>query len=308
MRISLQQASALLNQGKVVGVPTETVYGLAAGLSHPEAIKQVFFLKGRPAKNPLIIHIADAEHVLNYIKAAPTGYADLAAAFWPGPMTLVLPVKLEVVPAIVRAELATAAFRVPGHNLTLQLLELTGPLVMPSANLSGKPSSTCADHVEEDFGKEFPVLDGGVCHKGLESTILFFRENKWVVVRQGALAPEHFVSALGYVPEIIGAIHDAAPLCPGQLYRHYAPKASLRLKGCPSENSVVIGFSDRVYPTGCRFLSLGNSNDSETAAQRLYAVLRQLDEEEIQEAWVDMQFADEGLWLTLKERLRKAAQ
>lgn len=307
MRISLQHASELLSLGQVVGVPTETVYGLAASLSHLKAIQQVFTLKGRPAKNPLIIHLSDAKQVLNYIDKPPSGYTELAAAFWPGPMTLVLPVKLKTVPAIVRAELTTAAFRIPGHPLTLQLLELTGPLVMPSANLSGKPSSTSAEHVEQDFGKDFPVLDGGICDKGLESTILFFKDNNWVIVRQGALAPEHFTSILGYTPAIIGIVKDASPICPGQLYRHYAPKARLLLTGVFPANSVVVGFSDRVYPDGCQLLSLGNSNQPEIAAHRLYAVLRQLDEEGIDIASVDMQFPNEGMWLTLKERLQKAA-
>lgn len=307
MRISLQQASELLSQGKVVGVPTETVYGLAASLSHPEAIKQIFLLKNRPAKNPLIIHLANAQDVLSYIKVLPPGYADLAEAFWPGPMTLVLDAKLEVIPTIVRAGLPTSAFRVPGYDLTHRLLELTGPLVMPSANLSGRPSSTCVEHVEEDFGKKFPVLDGEVCRKGLESTILYFNQGKWSIVRQGVLASEMFEPVLGYAPEAMDKDPKAVPLCPGQLYRHYAPRARLHLAGSPPIQGVIIGFSDRVYPAGSRLLSLGNSNDPEMAAHRLYAVLRQLDEEEINAAWVDMQFVDEGLWSTLKERLQKAA-
>lgn len=307
MRISLQDASELLSGGQVVGVPTETVYGLAASLSHPEAIKRVFSLKGRPAKNPLIIHLAEAREILDFVDTLPPGYADLAEAFWPGPMTLVLPVRLEKVSEIVRAQLPTAAFRVPAHPITNNLLKLTGPLVMPSANLSGKPSSTCCEHVENDFGKAFPVLDGGICNKGLESTILFFQENEWVVVRQGALAPEHFSKVLGYVPKIQGSASETVPLCPGQLFRHYAPRAKLQLSGQPSEGTVVVGFSDRVYPSGCRVLSLGNSNDPETAAHRLYSILRQLDEEDVKTAWVDMEFGDEGVWLTLKERLQKAA-
>lgn len=307
MRISLQQASELLNQGKVVGVPTETVYGLAASLSHPQAIKQIFLLKNRPAKNPLIIHLANAQDVLRYIKVLPPNYADLVEAFWPGPVTLVLEIKPQTIPEMVRAELKTSAFRVPGHALTHQLLELTGPLVMPSANLSGRPSSTCVEHVEEDFGKEFPVLDGEVCSKGLESTILYFSEGRWAIVRQGALSSEMFVPVLGYAPEIVDRDPNAVPLCPGQLYRHYAPRARLQLAGSPPIQGVIVGFINRIYPPGCRLLSLGNTKDPVMAAHRLYAVLRQLDEEGIEAAWVDMQFPDEGIWCTLRERLQKAA-
>lgn len=307
MKIPLLEASDLLNHGKVVGVPTETVYGLAASLSHPEAIKQIFTLKIRPAKNPLIIHLANEAQVFDYIEIPPPGYFELAAAFWPGPMTLILTIRPETVPPLVRAELPTAAFRVPALQLTRSLLELTGPLVMPSANLSGKPSSTCAEHVEEDFGKDLPVLDGGQCLNGLESTILYYNEKTWNIVRQGSLAPEMFLPVLGYIPEIIVKNEKSAPLCPGQLYRHYAPKARLRLKGAPFSKDVIIGFNDRAYPIGCRLLSLGPSNDPKTAAHKLYAILRQLDEEGIAGAWVDMQFPDEGLWSTLKERLYKAA-
>lgn len=308
MKISVEKACELLNNGQVVGVPTETVYGLAASLSHPEAIRKVFSLKGRPAKNPLIIHLYEAKQILNYIKEAPIGFKELAAAFWPGPMTLVLPVDVEVVPAIVRADLHTAAFRVPEHEMARQLLKMSGPLVMPSANLSGSPSSTSREHVEKDFGNEFPVLDGGECRKGLESTILFFDKARWVIVRQGALSPNYFEPILGYIPEIAGKIQDDAPLCPGQLYRHYAPKARLRLTGLPESNDVVIGFENRSYPKGCRLISLGHSSDPDTAAQRLYDVLRRLDHEGVEAAWVDMNFVDTGLWLTLKERLQRAAQ
>lgn len=312
MRISLDKAAELLNAGKVIGVPTETVYGLAASLNHPQAIADIFSLKGRPSNNPLIVHLSGPEQLKKYAQTLPPAALQLAQAFWPGPLTLVVPVVLETVPALARAGLPTAAFRVPAHPVAQELLKRTGPLLMPSANLSGRPSATCVEHVEEDFGMDFPVLDGGVCQQGLESTILAWQDHAWVVVRQGALTPEVFGKVLEYVPKIINIDSRgvATPLCPGQMYRHYAPKAQLNLVSQVPEGAqgVVLGFDDRLYPTGLRLFSLGNSHDPASAAHRLYAVLRELDQQGIPEAWVDMDFPDNGLWLTLKERLSKAAK
>lgn len=307
MRISVQEASQLLKAGEVIGVPTETVYGLAASLEHPRAISRIFSLKNRPANNPLIIHVSSYQEMLPYMQGVPEGFYRLAQTFWPGPMTLVVPIIEETIPLTVRAGLTTAAFRVPGHSATQELLTMTGPLVMPSANLSGKPSSTCVEHVEEDFGRNFPVLDGGECSRGVESTILYFDESKWKIVRLGALSPEDFAGVLGYVPDVVAKVEGKAPLCPGQLYRHYAPKARLLLGGEMVEGCCVVGFSDRNYPRGCKLYSLGVSNGPSDAAHRLYAVLRQLDADCVEEAWVDMDFPIDGLWLTLRERLQKAS-
>jgi L-threonylcarbamoyladenylate synthase len=311
MRVSLEEASDLLKSGRVVAVPTETVYGLAASLSYPEAIQKVFDLKNRPSDNPLIIHLASAEEIGLFTKQLPSGCLKIAEAFWPGPLTLVLPALVDAIPEIARASLPTAAFRVPEHPLARSLIQKTGPLVMPSANLSGRPSSTSAEHVESDFGYHFPVLDGGKCTKGVESTILFWTEGAWAIVRLGAIPPEAFFPVLGYYPEVLihGATKDRSPLCPGQLYRHYSPKARLKLvkKFYPEMTGWVIGFDDRSYPQGCRLLSLGHSKDSEEASKRLYDLLRQLDREGIAEAWVDADLPEAGLWLTLKERLFKAA-
>jgi len=309
LRISLHQACEFLKKGHVVGIPTETVYGLAACLDQSQAIAEIFTLKGRPANNPLIVHLATAEEIKDYAVSIPESFFALADAFWPGPLTLVLPAIPEKIPSIVRAELPTAAFRVPSHSLARQLLQQTGPLVMPSANLSGRPSSTCAEHVEEDFGDGFPVLDGGECLKGLESTILFWQDEKWMIIRLGAIAPEAFGLILGYDPEISLGEGNAQPICPGQMYRHYAPRARLFLiqKFSLAIKGLVIGFDDRNYSSASRFISLGNSSDPETASQRLYAILRELDQEGIDQAWVDIDLPDEGLWLTFKERLFKAS-
>lgn len=312
MHVTLEKAAELLKAGKVVGVPTETVYGLAASISSPQGIANIFSLKRRPANNPLIVHLANAEQLNAFVAVLPEGAPALAKAFWPGPLTLVVPVKSAAVPEMARAGLQTSAFRVPAHPLAHALLERAGPLLMPSANLSGRPSSTCACHVEADFGEDFPVLDGGDCRQGVESTIVVWREGEWLIVRLGALSPEAFLPVLGYCPRVVeaGKGEQSAPLCPGQLYRHYAPKAKLGpVEAIPSgDTGVILGFEDRNYPRGCRVISLGVSSTPEEAAHRLYAALRQLDEEGIEQAWVDMDVPNSGLWLTVKERLRKASQ
>ena len=309
MDITLDKACELLENGKVVAIPTETVYGLAASLSHSEAIEQIFALKGRPSKNPLIVHVADISQVSYYSREIPQDFDKLARAFWPGPLTMVIPSEPQWVPTTVRAGLPTVAFRIPSHPLTLQVLNRVGPLVMPSANLSGKPSATRPEHVEVDFGEDFPVLNGGNSLRGLESTILFHRKDKWEICRLGALTPEAFTPILGYEPAFFVNVDQNAPVSPGQLLRHYAPKTKLMLShAIPKEGmGTLIGFSDRHYPGGYRVLPLGPVEEPEKIAENLYSVLRQLDEEDIKTAWVDMNFPREGLWRTVAERLQTAS-
>lgn len=308
MYLSAPDAAALLREGRVVAIPTETVYGLAASLEQPSAVAEIFALKGRPANNPLIIHLASRDQINPFVDGLPEDFEALAQAFWPGPMTLVLDVKVDAIPEKVRAGLATAAFRVPQHPVAREVLQLSGPLVMPSANLSGRPSATMAKHVVEDFGADFPVVDGGACQRGLESTILIRQRGRWTIIRQGALSPEAFELVLGYLPAIQSA-NTKTPLCPGQLYRHYAPKAHLHLvKDMSDARGVLIGYDERHYPAGCRVLSLGSLKHPEQVAESLYKTLRQLDEESVSEAYVDMDIPSDGLWKTIFERLAKAAQ
>lgn len=305
MKISFAEAVRALQNGQVIAVPTETVYGLAASLSHEIAIKQIFSLKGRPSSNPLIIHVSDIDQITKYTTQFPPFFNELAETFWPGPMTLVIPVQSQAIFPLVRAGLPTAGFRIPNHELTLKLLQATGPLVMPSANLSGKPSSTTPHHVEEDFGAQFPVLDGGHCQKGVESTILYYQEGEWVILRLGSLEPEAFEKVLGYQPQVVLA--DASkPLCPGQSFRHYAPKAQLLL-GDASEAAYILGFKERSYPIQKRVIYMGSLGRPEEVAENLYKVLRQLDQEGAETVWVDMNFPSHGLWRTIAERLQRAS-
>lgn len=306
MRLSLNEASKLLLNGHVVAVPTETVYGLAAALNQPKAIDTIFAIKRRPSGNPLIIHVPETKVIESFSRELPDRFHDLANVFWPGPLTMVLPIDTTKVPEKVRANLPTAAFRVPRHPVAHELLQRTGSLVMPSANLSGKPSATKPEHVEKDFGDHFPIVDGGGCKCGLESTIIYFNNSQWQIIRLGAIAPEQFLPILGYVPKI--QINNGKAICPGQMYRHYAPNAYLRLceKG-EKLSEVVIGFSDRTYPKATRVITLGDTHNPEIVAEVLYSILRQLDQEGIMEAHVDMDFPSTGLWTTIRERLQKAA-
>ena len=308
MHINIQTASQLLLLGQVVGLPTETVYGLAARLAYPEAIQQIFRLKGRPLKNPLIIHVAQREEVDLFATSLPPLFHELTARFWPGPLTLIVPILEEYVPSIVRAGLTTAGFRMPAHQATLKILESTGPLVMPSANLSGRPSATRPEHVEADFGQNFPVVDGGTSAKGVESTILIFEGHVWKIARLGALAVEAFAKVLGYEPIVIERQNGKNPICPGQLFRHYAPRAQLILgdKDRMYEADVIIGFNERDYGHHPRVIYLGSITNPAQAAENLYHTLRQLDIEYASTAWVDTDFPRHGLWQTIEERLQRA--
>lgn len=309
MRISLIQAAEWLRSGQVVAVPTETVYGLAASLEYPEAIEAIFALKGRPAQNPLIVHLAHAGQIEQYAKELPEQFYALASAYWPGPVTFVLPIVSETIPLMARAGLPTAAFRVPGHPLTLELLKMTGPLVMPSANLSGRPSATAPEHVETDFGSGLPILDGGLSIRGVESTVLREHAGRWEVIRLGAVAPIAFETVLGYVPRVVTAVPGDSPVCPGQLFRHYSPSARLipATAFAADMQGAVVGFTDREYPAACSVYQLGHSDAPEKIAENLYHALRSLDCEGVKEAHVDMRFPEDGLWETIRERLLKAS-
>lgn len=294
----------MLLSGEVVALPTETVYGLAASLKFPEAIKKIFSLKGRPSDNPLIVHVGKIEQLSSYVTTFPPGFENLTEAFWPGALTLIIDANKEMVPEAVRAGLSTVAVRIPSHAKTRQVLEETGALVMPSANLSGRPSATTAQHVIDDFQDAAPVLDGGRCQQGVESTIMIFRDTRWVIAREGAVTAEEIALVLGYAPDF--SEKTAKPICPGQHYKHYAPNAVLKPLG-KDQTGVVIGFSDRKYPHSTALYILGDLSEPEIVAGNLYSVLRALDTDGVQEAFIDWDFPNEGLWRTIRERLRKAS-
>ncbi|CDZ79802.1 t(6)A37 threonylcarbamoyladenosine biosynthesis protein RimN [Candidatus Rubidus massiliensis] len=304
MRVSLKDACQLLEKGDIVALPTETVYGLASKLTNPSSIEKIYQAKGRPSQNPLIIHVANINSILSFLKQPIN--IEIFEEFWPGPLTIVLPIIEELVPSIARANLPTAAFRIPSHPLALKIIEEVGPIVMPSANLSGKPSATHPNHVEVDFGSSFPVLDGGSCTYGLESTILIYNDCKWQMIRKGAYPSEAFKKSIGYIPEFV--VNDSSkPLCPGQLFRHYAPNTNLILSKSFPPQALILGFYENIYPKESQVWYLGSLNKPEQIAENLYAFLRKLDEKNISVAYFDTNFAVNGLMDTVLERITKAA-
>ena len=295
MLITIDEACRLLKNEEVVALPTETVYGLAATLSSTDAIGKIFSIKKRPSDRPLTITIADKDQVHLFAHSIPKDFHILAETFWPGPLTLVLPAQKEWVPDVVRGGLDTVAFRIPSHPLTLKVLSEVGPLVLPSANLSGKPSATCVSHVERDFGQDFPVLDGGESQQGIESTILLSLDSKWYILRLGAITPDLFEPYLGYTPKLYSA---SKPL-------KYTSSLKLILDKPYSNQEAIIGFEDRTYCPNATFFSLGDSHHPEEALKKLYEILRHLEDLKITEVWVDTDFPKTGLFLTLEERLQK---
>lgn len=308
------RASRLLTGGKLVAIPTETVYGLAANALDPYAVSEIFRVKERPHFNPLIIHIGSAAELDKYVTALPPVAEKLIAAFWPGPLTLLLP-KKEVVPDIVTAGLPHVAVRVPEHPLTLELLQLLDfPLAAPSANPFCYISPTWTEHVQQQIGDKIPyILDGGPCRAGVESTIVGFEGNTPVVYRLGALTPEDIAAVVGEVK--LHQENELLPLSPGMLPYHYSPKTSLYLTGQVEmllkmfdyATTGLITFSKPIagFPQE-RQVVLSPDGDLQEAASNLYAALHQLDAMNLTQIIAE-RLPESGLGKTMNERLKKAA-
>ncbi|MFC0199835.1 L-threonylcarbamoyladenylate synthase [Paracoccus rhizosphaerae] len=299
----LARAADLLAQGQCVAIPTETVYGLAADARNAEAVARIYQAKGRPSFNPLIVHVADI--------AAAEALADLdpqarllAERFWPGALTLVLPLRADSrIASLVTAGLPTIGLRVPAHPAAQALLRASGaPLAAPSANASGRISPTSADHVLDPQGgldgRIAAVLDAGPCPVGVESTIIGWPDGRATLLRPGGIAAEEIEAALG---QPLAAHHGdpSAPSAPGQLTSHYAPNAPLRLNASPRPGETHLGFG-QPGP-----FSLSDSGDLTQAAARLFDLLRRADEfgRPISVAPIP----DHGLGAAINDRLRRAA-
>jgi L-threonylcarbamoyladenylate synthase len=296
----IARAAEILRSGGLVALPTETVYGLAARADSETAVTAIYRAKGRPEFNPLIVHVAGVEQAERLVLFDDRARL-LAEHFWPGPLTLVLPLQegTPVAPAVT-AGLATLAIRMPAHPLLQAVLAGTGgALAAPSANRSGGVSPTSAEHVLASFGEEAPpVLDGGPCERGLESTIVALRENGWQLLRAGPI-PESAVAAL---------LGDAMPVqngrieAPGQLARHYSPGKPVRLGAESAQpDEFLIGY---YAVTGdC---SLSASGDLSEAAARLYACLHEAARSDRPRIAV-APIPDEGIGTAINDRLRRAA-
>jgi len=264
-------AAEILKRGELVAFPTETVYGLGAPIFNPEAIRQIYIAKGRPSDNPLIAHISSLDQITQIAREIPLEFTLLAKAFFPGPLTVVIK-KHPSVPSIVSGGLDTIAVRMPCHRVALDLIKSVGePIVAPSANLSGKPSSTTADHVVNDFqGKIGAVIDGGPTEYGIESTVISLIGEP-CLLRLGAV-PQTEIESLLKKP--LGQATDQSKRSsPGTRYRHYAPKAFLRLFARQHEMETYL----HAHPNVQRWIN------PDFTTLNLYAKLRQADDEDVEE-------------------------
>ncbi|RIX50992.1 threonylcarbamoyl-AMP synthase [Paenibacillus nanensis] len=325
------EAAEMLRSGGLVAFPTETVYGLGADARSSEAVAGIFKAKGRPSDNPLIVHIASVSQLDGLVLPYPKLAEELMERFWPGPLTLVLPVVPDALSPLVTAGLPTVGVRMPDHQVALELLSRAGcPVAAPSANKSGRPSPTLASHVVEDLrGFIDGVLDGGATGVGLESTVIELEDEHTIrILRPGGVTEEAFRQACPDIGVIgAGEQEDAAlqPRSPGMKYTHYAPKGELTVvQGEPGdipayvnplaeaaklrgELTGVLAFSERVHAYNADLvLDLGSESKLDEAARRLYALLRRFDDAGINRIWSEA-CSDEGLGGALMNRMQKAA-
>ncbi len=296
----IARAAKLLQDGALVALPTETVYGLGADARNGEAVAGIYAAKGRPSFNPLIVHLPDIETAKRYVKW--TDEADrLAQAFWPGALTLVLPLKPDSgLSSLVTAGLPSLAVRVPAHPAMRQVLQaLDGPVAAPSANPSGKISATTAAHVLAGlYGKIAAVLDDGACSVGLESTIIGLTGLRPTLLRAGGLPSEAIEAALGQTLEIVDG---AEIIAPGQLASHYAPGAAVRLDAeTAGPGEVLLGFGTMICD-----LNLSPAGDLTEAAANLFDHLHQLDA--TGQSIAVAPIPDHGLGRAINDRLARAA-
>ncbi|WAT17207.1 L-threonylcarbamoyladenylate synthase [Aurantiacibacter sp. MUD11] len=294
-------AAAILREGGLVAIPTETVYGLAARADRAEAVANIYRTKGRPDFNPLIVHVASLEMARQLAVFDPRA-EQLAVRYWPGPLTLVLPLREGApIAAAVTAGLPTIALRQPGHPVAAALLaELNLPLAAPSANRSYGVSPTRPEHVLASFGEAAPpVLDGGACEAGLESTIVALRpDGSWALLRPGPIAQEELTEHLGPPEKLRGTTIEA----PGQLEKHYSPGKPVRLhRAQPEDGDFMIGFGEvggdvNLSPTG----------DLAEAASQLYAALHAAAQSDCPAISV-APVPQEGMGRAINDRLRRAA-
>lgn len=326
----LEKAAAIIRAGGLVAFPTETVYGLGANALDEAAAKKIYAAKGRPSDNPLIAHVSCLEEIAPLVSNMPENGKKLAKAYWPGPMTMVFP-KSAIVPYGTTGGLDTVAIRMPSDPIAAELIRLSGvPIAAPSANTSGRPSPTRADHVLQDMdGKIDAIIDGGPVGIGLESTIVDVTEEMPMVLRPGAITVEMLRETVGEVgidPAILGPVSaDVRPKAPGMKYRHYAPKADLTL--VEGETEAVVETINRLageklaegrkvgiictdetkdrYPAGM-LESIGARARQETVAHNLYAVLRDFDDRGAEYIFSEG-FSEDNLGRAIMNRLNKAA-
>ncbi len=318
------RAAALIKAGELVAIPTETVYGLGADGLNPEAVAKIFAAKGRPQDNPLILHVAEPADMEKFCHSIPDAAYRLAEKFWPGPLTMVLPAR-DCVPKCTTANLPTVAVRCPDNAVTREIIRLSGvPIAAPSANLSGKPSTTTAEHVLHDHdGNIAAIVDGGPCRVGVESTIIDLTDKQPRLLRPGGITPEQLLAVLGdlVIDQAVTAQldKDAVAKAPGMKYKHYAPQADVRIVSGSREKAAAYIHShfapgDRVLCfeeelplyADCRAVSYGKEADAQSLSAGLFAALRELDDPSVQRIYARCPVGG-GVAYAVQNRLKKAA-
>ncbi len=309
-------AKDYLDKGEVVGFPTETVYGLAGNIYNESAIQKIFSVKQRPSFNPLIIHIGNITELYKIASDIPDQAYELANIFWPGPLTLILK-KHHSVPYSITAQKDTVAVRLPGHPLAQSLLSvLDYPLAAPSANPFGSISPTCAQHVSEYFHSQIPcILDGGVCEKGIESTIVGFNKNVPMIYRKGSISIEDIENVSGKLQQHLR--NETSPDAPGMLSKHYSPSTPLyvtdNLEEFLNKHShrkiALLSLHKKMLNDQCIFHQeiLSEKADLKEAGKNLYAALHRLDKIQA-DLIVTEEFPDVGLGKTINDRLWRASK
>lgn len=321
---AVRDAAAILRRGGLLGIPTETVYGLGADALNEDAVSRIFLAKGRPQDNPLIIHVPDASWLERYCRDVPPAAYQLAERFWPGPLTIILP-RRDIVPLQTTGGLETVGVRCPNHPVTLAIIEAAGvPIAAPSGNTSGRPSPTTAAHMIEDLdGRIDGIVDGGPCTVGVESTIIDLTVTPPRLLRPGGLPLESLRQVLGEVAvdkAVTGLLAAGErPRAPGMKYRHYAPHAPVtvvtgepersarRIQGLLSDTAGVICFDEYapLFP-GHIIHKLGPAADKSAQARHVFDALRTFDGTDVTEIFAQCP-DDGGLGLAVANRLKKAA-
>ncbi len=320
----IEQAAQVIKSGGLLGIPTETVYGLGANGLDPKAVAAIFEAKGRPQDNPLILHVSEESWLERYCEDIPAVAYELATRFWPGPLTMIMKRKRNV-PDVVTAGLDTVGMRCPDCAVTREVIRLADvPVAAPSGNASGRPSPTTAEAMLEDMeGKIDAILDGGPCAVGVESTIIDLTVTPPRLLRPGGVTLEELEEVLGEV-----AVDEAVrrllapgeqPKAPGMKYRHYAPRAPVTVvRGDPNmtagyivarmgEKSGVLCFDEfQGYFRGHSVVTMGPVNDQAQQAREIFEALRAFDRLEVTDVWAQSP-DDEGIGLAVTNRLNKAA-
>ncbi len=309
----IQKAKDFLEKDELVAIPTETVYGLAANALNPIAVAKIFEVKERPTFDPLIVHTHSLHEVYKLVTNIHPALLKLAEAFWPGPLTLLLP-KKEIIPSLVTSGLDRVGVRVPNHPLTLDLLsQLNFPLAAPSANPFGYISPTTAMHVEKQLGTKIPyILDGGSCEVGLESTIVGEENGEIIIYRLGGLSVDEIETIVGKVSVQLN--QSSNPKSPGQLKSHYAPKKPVYIGNLNESQkqysdqkigAIVFGIDIKLSES-ILIKNLSSTKNYQEASANLFSFLRELDEADVDVIITEL-LPETGLGLAINDRLRRAS-